>query len=240
MNIKDALKKWGQSGSGGFFSLKGDGDYADVRFLYGDNPNDLDWFPVYKVKIDGRDRKVYVNDVNGNDPLGQNGYKPTIRATFQLIEVDVDEKTGKTREEYNEGDIKIWERGKIHIEALMVSMNTNGALDELTYRITRNGAAGDMKTSYSIMPIVKGGMIKLKLPTRKKILNGKKGIILQLTNEEQQQVVNGTLTLKTDDNAGNGAQGNNFGGNGNANQNNNFTDPTKSNSNENTEQRREF
>ena len=59
--------KYGGKGGAGFFSLKGDGDSAVVRFLYND-VDDVEGYAVHEVEID--DKKRYVNCLRDyNSPI---------------------------------------------------------------------------------------------------------------------------------------------------------------------------
>ena len=51
MNLQQALNTIGAGGNTNYFTLKDHGDQETVRFLYGTDPESIDWFPVYKVQI---------------------------------------------------------------------------------------------------------------------------------------------------------------------------------------------
>jgi len=183
LSLEDALKKYGNNGGTSFFNLQNNGDSAVVRFLYGDNPNELDWFIVYKIKIGDKER--YVKQNSDNDALARSGYKPMLRAMIQLVKEGTEE-------------VLIWDRGKNHIEQLIVFMNQNGALNKIPYSITRQGNRGSKDTKYFISPVVSAiNSAVPNLPERKKIVDGHKGFVLELTEEEMIQAAQGTLNLNT-------------------------------------------
>jgi hypothetical protein len=183
MTLKDAMAKYsgGNGGNTSFFSLKNDGESATVRFLYGDNPEELDWFVVYKVSIGGKDR--YVKQNRENDPLAMAGFKPSIRGIIQLVK------------ENEPSKVLLWDRGRPQLEQLIVLMNQYGPLKNMPYNITRKGAKGSKETSYFIMPLM--SQTQVTLADRVKLVDGKNGYILELTDAEMTALVNGTFVLNT-------------------------------------------
>ena len=124
----------------GYFTLKDDGDSAVVRFMY-DSIDDIEGYAIHKVTIGDRD--VFINclreytDELSQCPLCANKNFQLGRFYFAL---------------YNETDeeIQIWTRGKQILKPLMTALNDiNGPICGTPIRITRHGASGDKKTSYS-------------------------------------------------------------------------------------------
>ena len=107
-----------QNGNSEFFTLKDDGDTARVRFLYSDpNGEDIDYFLVHEVEIDGKRRYVSCNAIDDEGrmhtedcPLCKSGNKPKEKLFLQLFDED-DQK------------LKIWERGKNFVAKIITYLN---------------------------------------------------------------------------------------------------------------------
>lgn len=152
ISINDAGKF--SSTSSEYFTLKDDGDIAEVRFLY-DEPDgsDMDYYLVHQVEteVNGKKIKKYVSclavDEEGHMhrddcPLCQAGYKVQEKLFLQLY----DETDGK---------IKVWERGKTFVGKIVSFLNRYGALVGQPIEIERKGKKGDQGTTYEMFALEK-------------------------------------------------------------------------------------
>ena len=134
--------KYGGKGGAGFFSLKGDGDSAVVRFLYND-VDDVEGYAVHEVEIDGKKR--YVNCLRDyNSPIDD---CPFCRAKkYQIAKLFVPL--------YNEDEqkVQVWERGKKFFAKIsgICSRYNKAPIFQQTFEIVRNGKPGDTQTTYEI------------------------------------------------------------------------------------------
>ena len=138
----DTADKYGGQGATGYFSLKGDGDSAVVRFLYND-VDDVEGYAVHEVEIDGK--KKYVNCLREyNQPLDDCPFckarKPQLAKLFVPL--------------YNEDEdkVQIWERGKKFFQKIsgICSRYNKAPIYQQTFEIVRNGKPGDTQTTYEI------------------------------------------------------------------------------------------
>ena len=138
----DNVDKYGGKGGAGYFSLKGDGDSAIVRFLYKD-VDDVEGYAVHEVEIDGKKR--YVNCLREyNQPIDD---CPFCRAKkFQVAKLFVPV--------YNEDEqkVQVWERGKKFFQKIsgLCSRYNKAPIYQQTFEIVRNGKPGDTQTTYEI------------------------------------------------------------------------------------------
>ena len=131
-----------------FFGLKNNGDEAIVRIMH-DSTDTFDIVTTHPVSIDGRYRRVNCirnpRDPIENCPLCSNGSKIQQRIYIHLIHYINDEN----------GNIvprgKVWERSASFAVTLKNLIDEYGPLSRNVFKIRRNGEAGDMKTTYSIM-----------------------------------------------------------------------------------------
>ena len=131
----------------GFFSLKNNNDEAVVRFMH-DTPDTFDIAVVHSVNIGGKFRNVNCirspKDPIDTCPLCAKNVKLMTRIFVHLIEYVKSEN----------GTIvptpKIWERPAWFADDLYNKITEYGPLSNSLFKIKRNGAAGDMKTTYSI------------------------------------------------------------------------------------------
>lgn len=183
-DLRKAMEKY-SGGSSEFFRLVDDKDSAVVRFLY-NGEEDLDWFVVHRVEIDGKQR--YVQCTEGPDcPLCASGNRPTVRLFLQLID-------------YSDGQkLKLWDRGKTTITDIL-GLIDKYASDKPFYKrrfeIVRHGKKGDTSTSYQFFPLDLepiDDITEHDLPEKQQLL-GKDGYVLKLTLQEMKQVVDGTYS----------------------------------------------
>ena len=142
------VDRYGGQGGGGFFSLKDDGDTAEVRFLY-NGIDDVQGMSVHtiKEKVNGKEIRRYVNCLREyNQPIDdcpfcKAGYP--VQAKLFVPIYDVASDTTKT-----------WERGKkffAKISHLCSRYSKKGEpLVSHIFEVSRIGKAGDQTTTYEV------------------------------------------------------------------------------------------
>ena len=142
-NYSDA-DNYGSSGNNSYFSLKNDGDVASVRFMY-NSMDDVDGYAVHQIEIDGKKRYVNClrdyNEPKSKCPFCEAGMRQIAKLFIPIYDED-------------EGDIKVWERGK-NFFAKMSALCARYAKDDTplvshTFDIERHGKPGDTQTTYEI------------------------------------------------------------------------------------------
>lgn len=143
---------FGQRPQVGFFGLKNNKDEAIVRFAF-DSLDDLEFVTVHNVSVNGRYRKANcireLNESVDKCPLCQAGVPLQQRVFVKLIQYDLDNRDASGKPAYS---AKVWERSATFAKALQTFINEYGNLSEYVFKIVRNGNAGDMKTTYEILP----------------------------------------------------------------------------------------
>jgi hypothetical protein len=191
-SLKDLVNKYeSQSFSkAGWFSLKDDGDAANVRMLHkgqiGTEPDgspkyDLDVLEVHKMDVDGsgRDRTILCK---GEDcEICKAGNKPQLRMFLQMINLDEKDK---------EKQLQLWERGITDIKQVLGIIEEYGDLNARDIKIKRSGAKGSLKTTYQYFPKDKS---ERDLPEKQELVGS---LILDLSKEEQIKAIEGRLELK--------------------------------------------
>lgn len=175
-----------QNSNSEFFTLKDDGDSARVRFLYSDpNGEDIDYFLVHEVEIDGKRRYVSCNAIDDEGrmhtedcPLCKSGNKPKEKLFLQLFDED-DQK------------LKIWERGKNFVAKIITYLNRYGALVEQPFDIERRGKKGDTNTTYELFALAKDGKHLEDFPEKQQ-LEGT--YILKVSKQEMYDIVDGVYS----------------------------------------------
>lgn len=132
----------------GFFSLKNDGDEAVVRIMH-DNTASFDLVTTHPIQIGNKYRRVNCirdpRDPMDNCPLCKSGAKVQQRFYIHLIQYVKDE----------QGNIipqaKIWERSASYAVTIKNLIDEYGPLSDCIFKIRRNGEAGSMNTTYSIL-----------------------------------------------------------------------------------------
>lgn len=177
-----------QSGGGGFFSLKDDGDSAKVRFLYEEHDgSDVDFFVVHRVEVNGKER--YVNclaiDDEGamhkdNCPLCQAGHKTIEKLFLQVYNEDAKE-------------VQTWDRGKNFVKTILTFINRYKSLCAQEFEIVRNGKKGDQGTTYTLFAGQTDGCTLEELAEedikRGEILGG---LVIDATVDEMYGILDGT------------------------------------------------
>lgn len=133
----------------GFFTLVDDGDEAIVRILH-DSTDDFDIVVAHDVKVGERQRKVdclrTMRDPLDRCPFCSAGFKTTQRFFIHLLQYEKDPSTGEIVVLP-----KIWERSVQYATTIKNLIQEYGPLSDCIFKIRRNGAKGDMHTTYSIM-----------------------------------------------------------------------------------------
>lgn len=137
------------SGGVEYLVLKNDGDEAVVRFMI-DSVADFDIHTVHDVKVDNKYRVVEClrdpREPLDNCPLCKANVKIGQKFYIPLIQYSVgpDGKVTPTA--------KIWERGLTYAKTLKTYLDNYGPLSDIICKIVRHGKAGDMQTTYEIVP----------------------------------------------------------------------------------------
>lgn len=141
-----------QRQSVGFFGLKNHKDEAIVRFAF-DSLDELEFVTVHNVSINGRYRKANcireLSESVDKCPLCQAGIPLQQRVFVKLLQYDLENRDSNNKPTYS---AKVWERSANFAKTLQTFINEYGNLSEYVFKIVRNGAAGDMKTTYDILP----------------------------------------------------------------------------------------
>ena len=132
----------------GFFNLKNDGDEAVVRIMH-DNTASFDLVTTHPIQIGNKYRRVNCirdpREPMDNCPLCKSGAKVQQRFYIHLIQYVKDE----------QGNIipqaKIWERSASYAVTIKNLIDEYGPLSDCIFKIRRNGEAGSMNTTYSIL-----------------------------------------------------------------------------------------
>ena len=133
----------------GFFTLKNDGDEAIVRIMH-DTPDDFDILAVHPVQVDGRFRNVSClrgpSDPMDMCPFCLENKKLATKIYIHMIQY--------VRDENNQivAQPKVWERTTAYARQIAEYINEYGPLSDMIFKIKRNGAAGSMDTTYTIIP----------------------------------------------------------------------------------------
>lgn len=115
-------------GSGLFVRLANDGDKVVGVFLGEPFPREVVWTGERYVDAESPEAQPVIDD----------GRKPSLRVAINLYVPE--EKT-----------LKIWEMGTVVFKDLLKLREKYG-LDQWSFEVERHGAAGDPKTTYSILP----------------------------------------------------------------------------------------
>lgn len=138
------VDNYGSNGGSSFFSLKGDGDTARVRFMY-NGMEDVSGYAVHEVDVDGKKRYVNClrdyNEPKSKCPLCAEGYFQRVKLYIPVYDID-------------DKEVKVWERGKnffAKISSICARYSSgNTPLVSHTFDIERHGVKGDTQTTYEI------------------------------------------------------------------------------------------
>lgn len=132
----------------GFFGLKNDGDEAVVRIMH-DDTSSFELITTHPIQLGNKYRRVNCirdpRDPMDNCPLCKSGTKVQQRFYIHLIQYVKDDN----------GNIipqaKIWERSASYAVTIKNLIDEYGPLSDCIFKIRRNGEAGSMNTTYSIL-----------------------------------------------------------------------------------------
>lgn len=153
----ESVTNSGNNGSNndvGFFTLKNDNDEAVVRFMI-DTTDDFEILTCHDVQIGQRYRKVNcIRDPREpieNCPLCANNVRISNRFFIKLIQYNriTDPNTGAQKVVPMP---MIWERSTAYAKTLKSYIDNYGPLSDIICKIIRHGKAGDMQTTYEIVP----------------------------------------------------------------------------------------
>lgn len=119
---------------GGFFLLKNDGDYKDVVLLY-QNIEDVLVASTHYIKSENY--SGYVHCIGKGCPACQKGIRVQNKLFIPLYDIEADE-------------VVFWDRSARFENSILPIFDSYPNPSEFIFRITRNGAAGDVNTSYDI------------------------------------------------------------------------------------------
>jgi len=136
-------ERYGGNGTGGYFSLKDDGDVARVHIL-GNDMNDFYGYAVHDVEVDGKHR--WVNCLrNYNDPIDACPFckaKKQVKARLFIPLYNIEAK-----------EVQIWERGKNFFRELSSYCARNPKVASVVTEIERRGKKGDTSTTYGLYKV---------------------------------------------------------------------------------------
>lgn len=164
VSFSDAEHYGGGSG-GSFFSLKNDKDVARVRFML-NGADDLDnlTYTVHRVSLGDKYRNVSCLR-SYNEPVSKCPFCEefaNVQAKFYIPLYNIDE-----------GEVQIWERGKnfaAKLSSIVSRYSAKSPLVNHIFEIERNGAKGDMKTTYEVYEVDKDETTLDDLPEIPEIL----------------------------------------------------------------------
>lgn len=134
------VKSYNEEKFGGLFMLRNDGEYADVIFMYQDMDDVLvaDTHYIKSAEYSG-----YVHCCGSGCPACSKNIRVQTKLFIPLYNIDA-------------GEIQFFDRTmrfepQLHQDVFSKFPNPS----EFVFRITRHGAAGDINTTYEIVPIGK-------------------------------------------------------------------------------------
>ena len=138
----------------GFFTLKNDNDEAIVRFMC-DSTDDFEILTTHEITVGGKYRKINCirdfRDPVDNCPLCASGSKINQRFFIKMIQYDktTDATTGSV---HVTPKAVVWERSTAYAKTLKSYLDNYGPLSDIICKVIRHGRAGDMQTTYEIVP----------------------------------------------------------------------------------------
>lgn len=136
-----------------FFTLRNDNDEAIVRFMC-DSVKDFEILTVHDIQIGGKYRKINCirdfQDPIENCPLCASGTKINQRFFIKMIQYD--KSTDGAGNVVITPKAVIWERSTAYAKTLKSYLDNYGPLSDIICKIIRHGKAGDMQTTYEIVP----------------------------------------------------------------------------------------
>lgn len=137
-----------------FFTLRNDNDEAIVRFMC-DSTDDFEILTVHDIQIGGKYRKINCirdfRDPVENCPLCASGTKINQRFFIKMIQYEktTDPATGNV---IVTPKAAVWERSTAYAKTLKSYLDNYGPLSDIICKVIRHGKAGDMQTTYEIVP----------------------------------------------------------------------------------------
>lgn len=198
-DLMETLKKFEeeQGKSFEYFSLKDDKDTAVVRFLY-DSLEELDWYVVHEVQINGKKRWLKCTE-DEVCPQCRAAQKPKLKLFLQL------------EDDRDPGVLKIWERGQNFIPKMVGLLERYGTLIDRKVEVERDGKAGDKRTKYHLYPLDAEEDFDIEDITIEKIdLVGENGFILEKSIEDMERILSGTFVYQNPNQPQNEGQQENF------------------------------
>lgn len=138
------MSEYNEERYGGFFMLRNNGDAADVIFLY-QSKDDVLVADVHYIK--SADYSGYVHCLGRNCPACGNKIRVQNKLFIPLYNI-------------TSGEIEFWDRSTRFENQLVTDVfDKFPNPSEYVFRITRNGAAGDVNTTYSIVAVGRNDMM---------------------------------------------------------------------------------
>ncbi len=136
-----------------FFTLRNDNDEAIVRFMC-DSVEDFEILTVHDIQIGGKYRKINCirdfRDPVENCPLCASGTKINQRFFIKMIQYD--KSTDGAGNVVITPKAAVWERSTAYAKTLKSYLDNYGPLSDIICKVIRHGKAGDMQTTYEIVP----------------------------------------------------------------------------------------
>lgn len=137
----------------GFFTLRNDNDEAIVRFMC-DSVDDFEILTVHDITVGTKYRKINcVRDFHEpveSCPLCASGTKINQRFFIKMIQYD--KTTDSAGNVVITPKAMVWERSTQYAKTLKSYLDNYGPLSDVICKIIRHGKAGDMQTTYEIVP----------------------------------------------------------------------------------------
>lgn len=131
-----------------FFFLKNNGDSAIVRFMES-SITDFNLLSCHPIQLNGKFRQLNclrgANDPIDNCPACKANMKTATKFYVRMLQYVPNEQG------VIEAKPVVWERSLNYASQIRDLIMNYGDLKNCIFKITRNGAAGDMKTTYNIM-----------------------------------------------------------------------------------------
>ena len=210
---KEALEAYKPVGNFSFFNLKDDGDQMLVRFLYNEaSEEELNIQSTHKIKT-STGKEIYVSclreygDTVDKCPLcGQS--KPNLQVWIPMLPADNSDPNADMTP-------LIWNRGYAFIadvfvpvmeEAAATAQQTGKPVCSQIYLITRHGAAGNSKTTYTVELHDMDDFTMDDLPEDFELPDVKDKLFFEKTYEELSNYVQTGYFTSGDDNKAGGVQ----------------------------------
>lgn len=182
----DQVDNYGGQGGTGYFGLRNDKDVATVRFMY-NSIDDVEGYAVHEVEVDGRKRWVNcLRDYNQPKdvcPFCMKNRFQSAKLFVPLYNID-------------EGKCQIWERGKKFVGKISSICARYPDVVSHIFEIERNGASGDMATTYEIYEVGKDDTTLEDLPEPTPILGS--AVLDKSAEEMEYYLENGEFPVNDD------------------------------------------